>query len=189
MSAATLYGRRMAAFTLACTLRATCPHAFAACDFSSADDAIRTVLATDGITNAGLVIGSSRGIFHKQYFGSYDDTTVVPIASSSKMLAGVRIMQLVDRGVLNLDKPVSEYLSGSLYPWSSTAAPITLRQMFSHTAGYGNDEDDPVLDDKTITLEQAVQEIAANDQGAVATGFPAGGFAVRVRRRVDADRW
>jgi CubicO group peptidase (beta-lactamase class C family) len=135
------------------------------CDFSAADAAMQGLLAADGIADGGLVIGSARGIWHTLYFGAYDDTTVLPLASASKLLSGVRIMQLVDRGVLDLDAPVSGYLSGPQYPWSATAAPITLRQMFSHTAGYGDDEDDPVLSDHTITLAQSVQEIASNYEG------------------------
>jgi CubicO group peptidase (beta-lactamase class C family) len=137
----------------------------AGCDFSAADAAMQGLLDADGIGDGGLVIGSARGLWHEQYFGAYDDTTVLPLASASKLLSGVRIMQLVDRHVLDLDAPVSGYLSGPLYPWSTTAAPITLRQMFSHTAGYGDDEDDPVLSDHTITLAQSVQEIASNYQG------------------------
>ena len=119
-------------------------------------------LASDGLTDGGLILGSAHGIWFKQYFGDYDDTTVIPLASGSKLLAGVRILQLVDRQVLDLDLPLSGYLSNPSYPWSATAAPITLREMFSHTAGYGDDEDDPVISDRTITLAQSVQEIASN---------------------------
>ncbi|HEY0233234.1 MAG TPA: serine hydrolase [Dokdonella sp.] len=154
-----------------------CTSAQAGCDFSAADTAMQGLLAADGISDGGLVIGSTQGLWHTQYFGAYDDTTVLPLASASKMLSGVRIMQLVDRHVLDLDAPLSSYLSGPLYPWSTTAAPITLRQMFSHTAGYGDDEDDPVLSDHTITLAQSVQEIASNYDGLSPQNFlPVGAY-------------
>lgn len=162
-------------------------HASAACDFSDASAAMQALLATDGVNDGGLVIGSPQGIWFKQYYGAYDDTSVIPIASASKLLSGVRIMQLVDQGVLALDTPVSSYLSGPDFPWSATAAPITLRQMFSHTAGYGDDEDDPVLSDHTITLVQSVQQIASNAQGLspqnflpVGTQFAYGGVSMQI---------
>jgi CubicO group peptidase (beta-lactamase class C family) len=142
-----------------------------------------------------LLIGSSQGIWFKQYYGNYDDTTVLPLASASKLLSGVRILQLVDRGVLDLDAPVSGYLSGPDYPWSATAAPITLRQMFSHTAGYGDDEDDPVLSDHTITLAQSAQQIARNEGGLspqnylpVGSLFAYGGVAMQIGGAVAQSR-
>ena len=146
--------------------------ATAACDFSDANSAIRNVLAADGISAAGVIIGSPQGIWFEQYFGAFDDTTVVPLASASRLLAGFRVMRLVDQGVLDLDAPLSSYLGGALYPWSSTAAPITLRQRFSHTAGYGDDEADSVLADDTIALAQSVQKIAANVGGLSQQNYP-----------------
>ena len=128
---------------------------------------MQALLLADGITDGGLLIGSPQGIWFKQYYGgNYSDATAIPLASATKLLSGVRIMQLVDKGILNLDTPVSSYLSGANFPWNSTAAPITLRQMFSHTAGYGDDEDDIVLDPyppaTQYTLEKSVEQIAGN---------------------------
>jgi len=169
--------------------------ASAACDFSAASTAVQDLLAADGVSDGGLLIGSSQGIWFKQYYGNYDDTTVLPLASASKLLSGVRILQLVDRGVLDLDAPVSGYLSGPDYPWSATAAPITLRQMFSHTAGYGDDEDDPVLSDHTITLAQSAQQIARNEGGLspqnylpVGSLFAYGGVAMQIGGAVAQSR-
>jgi CubicO group peptidase (beta-lactamase class C family) len=162
MQGKTIRRMRMPAPVILFGLFATCLDARAACDFSAASAAVQTMLAQDGVSDGGLLIGSPAGVWHKEYFGAYDDSTVVPLASATKMLSGVRILQLADKGVVALDTPVSTYLSGANYPWSATAAPITLRQMFSHTAGYGNDDDDPVLSDHTITLAQSAQEIASN---------------------------
>ncbi|MEP7042912.1 MAG: serine hydrolase [Dokdonella sp.] len=178
---------RSRALLMLATLGASMSSAHAGCDFSAADTAMQNLLALDGISDGGLIVGSTRGIWHKQYFGVYDDSTGLPLASASKLLSGVRVMQLVDRQVLDLDAPVSGYLSGPLYPWSATAAPITLRQMFSHTAGYGDDEDDPVLSDHTITLARSVQEIASNYDGLspqnflpVGSWFAYGGVSMQI---------
>jgi CubicO group peptidase (beta-lactamase class C family) len=143
------------------------PDARAACDFSAASASMQALLLADGITDGGLLVGSPQGIWFKQYYGgNYSDATAIPLASATKLLSGVRMMQLVDKGILNLDTPVSSYLSGANFPWSNTVAPTTLRQMFSHTAGYGDDEDDILLDPyppaTQYTLEKSVEQIASN---------------------------
>jgi len=81
------------------------------CDFSDVVTRTQQLLQTAGVDNAGIVIGTARGVLFERYFGGYDDTTVVPVASASKLLSGVRIMQLVDRGLVDLDAPVTTYLS------------------------------------------------------------------------------
>ena len=65
-------------------------------------------------------------------------------------------MQLVDRGLIDLDTPVSTYLPEFT---DVNKAAMTMREMFSHTAGYGNDENSPVLAAQT-TLAQDVAYIA-----------------------------
>lgn len=149
--------------------------ALGACDYSAVDTTMQNLLATDGISDGAVLIGSPQGIWLKRYYGSYSDATVIPIASATKLLSGIRILQLADRQLVDLDAPVTDYLSGPDYPWNPTAAPITLRQMFSHTAGYGNDGDNPAVRSHTITLAQSVQEIASNYQGASPQNYaPAG---------------
>jgi len=125
------------------------------CDFSGATARTQQLLQAANLTDAGVIIGTSRGVLLKQYFGAYDDTTKVPVASASKLLSGVRIMQLVDRGAIDLDAPVSTYLS----EFTATKGTMTMREMFSHTAGYGDDLDSPVLAAKT-TLAADVAYIA-----------------------------
>jgi CubicO group peptidase (beta-lactamase class C family) len=152
---------RMSTLLLCCLLASGA--ASAACDFSAAAASVQTMLAADGLSDAALLIGSPRGILFKQFYGdNYSDATVIPLASATKLLSGVRIMQLVDRGALALDAPVSTYLPAPGYAWNSDNASITLRQMFSHTAGYGDDDDDPLLAFQNITLQTTVADIASN---------------------------
>jgi CubicO group peptidase (beta-lactamase class C family) len=158
-------------------------HAADGCDFSGVDQAMQNVLATDGISDGAVLIGSPQGIWFKRFYGSYDDATVIPIASASKLLSGIRILQLADRHVVDLDAPVTDYLSGPDYPWSATAAPITLRQMFSHTAGYGDDSGDPALGNRTINLLGSAQEIAADspqNYAPAGTQFAYGGVSMQI---------
>ncbi|HZP65901.1 MAG TPA: serine hydrolase domain-containing protein [Rudaea sp.] len=125
------------------------------CDFSAVGARTQQVMAATNVTDGGIVIGTPRGILYKQYYGTYSDESVVAVASATKMLSGVRIMQLVDRGAIDLDTPVSTYLP----EFTGTKGTMTMREMFSHTAGYGDDEDDPILA-APITLAAAVAHIA-----------------------------
>src|SRR5436190_3480034 len=60
--------------------------------------------------------------------------TVYRIGSVSKLFTDIGIMQLVERGALNLDAPVTNYLR-DFHPKNPFGAPITLRQLMSHQSG------------------------------------------------------
>jgi CubicO group peptidase (beta-lactamase class C family)/D-alanyl-D-alanine dipeptidase len=60
--------------------------------------------------------------------------TVYRIGSVSKLFTDIAIMQLVERGELNLDAPVTDYLP-DFHPKNPFGTPITLRQVMSHRSG------------------------------------------------------
>jgi CubicO group peptidase (beta-lactamase class C family)/D-alanyl-D-alanine dipeptidase len=60
--------------------------------------------------------------------------TVYRIGSVSKLFTDITIMQLVERGELNLDAPVTDYLP-DFHPKNPFGTPITLRQLMSHRSG------------------------------------------------------
>ncbi len=60
--------------------------------------------------------------------------TIYRIGSVSKLFTDIAIMQLVERGELNLDAPVSEYLP-NFRPRNPFGPPITLRELMSHRSG------------------------------------------------------
>jgi len=84
-----------------------------------------------GLPGAGLVVWQDGRVVHESYHGAYTPETVVPIASASKWLAASVIMTLVDEKRIDLDAPVTTYLPG----FSGDMARMTVRQMFSHSAG------------------------------------------------------
>ena len=129
--------------------------ASANCDFSAVGVRTQQVMQAANVSDGGIVIGTPRGILYKQYYGTYGDTSIVAVASATKMLSGVRIMQLVDRGAIDLDAAVSTYLP----EFTATKGTMTTREMFSHTSGYGDDDDSPILASPT-TLAAAVAYIA-----------------------------
>lgn len=132
------------------------PHAGAGCDFSGIDAQMQAVLDANGLAGGAVLIGRRDGVLHERFLGSYTADTVIPIASATKLLSATRIVQLVGRGMLDPDAPVSALLP----QFTGIKAQMTLRQMFSHTAGYGDDEDHPVLRTSQPSLAAAVDTIA-----------------------------
>lgn len=59
------------------------------------------------------------------------NATVFGIASCTKAFVGVAVVQLVERGKLDLDAPISRYLEDLPVPWRA----VTLGQIASHTSG------------------------------------------------------
>jgi CubicO group peptidase (beta-lactamase class C family) len=60
--------------------------------------------------------------------------TVYRIGSVSKLFTDIGIMQLVERGEMDIDAPVTEYLP-DFTPINPYDKPITLRQLMSHRSG------------------------------------------------------
>lgn len=62
----------------------------------------------------------------------WDENTIVPVASTTKIMATISILLLIDRGLIDLDAPVSRY-------WPAFAqggkAAVTVRDLLSHQAG------------------------------------------------------
>jgi CubicO group peptidase (beta-lactamase class C family)/D-alanyl-D-alanine dipeptidase len=87
--------------------------------------------------------------------------TVYRIGSVSKLFTDIAVMQLVERGELDLDAPVENYLP-DFHPHNRFGKPITLRQLMSHRSGLlreppvGNyfDSSDPPLKAVVESLNQ-----------------------------------
>lgn len=71
-------------------------------------------------------------IVYQYHSGSFGAKTVVPIASASKWLSGALIIKLVDEKLISLKDPLKKYFPNI----PTDKADITIRQLFSHTAGF-----------------------------------------------------
>lgn len=60
--------------------------------------------------------------------------TVYRVGSVSKLFTDIAVMQLVERGLIDLDAPVTEYLP-DFHPNNPFNKPITLRELMSHRSG------------------------------------------------------
>ena len=94
-------------------------------------------------TVGGAVIIAKEGeIVYEHYYGYASKTGRIPvteetyfrIASVTKMVTAIRVMQLVEEGVLDLDRDISEYLGYQVGNAYYPQTPITLRMLMTHTS-------------------------------------------------------
>jgi CubicO group peptidase (beta-lactamase class C family) len=81
----------------------------------------------------------------------------VRVASVSKMITAIGVMQLVDQGKLDLDSDVSRWLGWQLRNPSFPDRPITLSMLLSHTSSVREHDDDYV-----IPLGHSLQQVMAD---------------------------
>ncbi len=86
--------------------------------------------------------------------------TLFELGSCSKSFTALAALQLEAAGTLDLDKPVSHYLSGFYVTYQKERVDITLRQVLHHTAGipFNTIEMIPMGDEKDA-LEKTVNNI------------------------------
>jgi hypothetical protein len=88
-----------------------------------------------GVPHVTLVAHKGTIVF-QEAFNKTDSGNMVTVespmwmASITKLLTGVLMMQFVDQGLVELDAPVSKYL-----PELSSETNLTIRQLFTHTTG------------------------------------------------------
>ena len=70
--------------------------------------------------------------------GRVEDDTIFAAASLTKPVFAAGVMALVDDGVLELDRPLSEYVADPYLSDDARAASITARMVLSHTTGLPN---------------------------------------------------
>jgi CubicO group peptidase (beta-lactamase class C family) len=114
----------------------------------------------------GIALGLVEGdrIIHLQGFGKADQTgravtpqTPVDLASVSKPLTALAVMQLVEAGKVELDAPVQRYLPAFRVADPVASAQITVRHLLQHTSGIPVTACDTRVD--AVTLEQYVAEL------------------------------
>ncbi|MCF6299529.1 MAG: beta-lactamase family protein [Proteobacteria bacterium] len=178
------YLSRLLLFSL---LIGSCASRADVCDFSAVDTSVENLLQLHPqIPGLGLQIGYPDEIIYEKYWGQYDSSTIVTLASATKLLSGVTLMALVDKGLIDLDQEVSTYLP----QFTGTKGQMTVRQMFSHTAGMPTNNllvNSSVLNPfNGLTLEEAVDILACCEplRYQPGTGFAYGGSSMHIAGRV-----
>ena len=115
-------------------------------DYAAIVDTLRPFIEREmsekGLPALSIAIVDDQEIVWAQGFGTADPKTGKPataetvyrIGSVSKLFTDIAIMQLVERGELNLDAPITDYLP-EFKPRNPFGTPITLRQLMSHRSG------------------------------------------------------
>jgi D-alanyl-D-alanine dipeptidase len=129
------------------------------------DDLIAYEIADKAIPSLSYALFDRHEIIasrHHSLSGGIDDKTIFRIGSVSKTFAAIQAMQLIARGKLDLDVPVTRWLP--LFrprdPLLGPTAP-TLRQLLSHRSGLTREAGrGHYLDDAPPPLDEIVDSIA-----------------------------
>jgi D-alanyl-D-alanine carboxypeptidase len=107
------------------------------------DDRVKGLMERQHIPGMAVVVIKNGQVQELKGYGVTDITTKQPVSPDTKFVIGsntkpftaMAIMMLVEEGKVDLDKPISQYLSDLPTEWKL----LTLRQLLSHTAGIPED--------------------------------------------------
>jgi len=131
---------------------------------SKVSDAIHYEMGDKALNAVSIVLVEDMEILWARGFGVEDfNKSTKADAKVSKLFTDIGIMQLVEKGEVDLDAPITDYLP-EFRPRSRFKRKITLRQLMSHRSGLlreplvGN-----YFDDDEPTLEATVKSIIDSD--------------------------
>src|SRR3954463_4631705 len=97
------------------------------------DSVFTTGMHRAGIPGGAVVIVQQGRVILAKGFGPFDAKwTIFPVASISKVFTATAVMQLVDRGRIDLGTDVNRYLTSARVP-ATYPQPITVAQLLDHT--------------------------------------------------------
>ena len=97
-----------------------------------------------------LVLSKDGETFLTWSFGGVDENTCFRIASVTKWVTAIGLMTLYDRGALDLDADISDYLPFRVRNPAWTGTPVTARMLLSHTSSLSPEADEYHPDWKRI---------------------------------------
>jgi methyl acetate hydrolase len=109
------------------------------------DNVLRTAVEQRRVPGVVAVVATADAVAYRGAFG-IDTDAIFAIASMTKPVTSVAVMQLVEAGKVKLDEPAATYLpelgtvrvlEGGVLRAPKT--PITVRQLLTHTSGFGYD--------------------------------------------------
>lgn len=110
-------------------------------DPTAVDRFLATQLARHRIPGVAVAITQGDHVVHRRGYGEANDgqpvtaQTQFRIASLSKSMTALAVLQLVEAGRIGLDRPIKQYLPSFELAAPSADAQITVRQLLNHTSG------------------------------------------------------
>lgn len=128
----------------------TAPLAGTSLDSARAQEALEDLIARHDIPGAGfaalrdgeVVATAAAGVANLDTGLRVTDGTIWQPGSIGKTYCTVLVMQLVDEGLVDLDRPVSGYIPGLRFADETATRTVTVRQLLSHTSGIDGDRID-----------------------------------------------
>ena len=129
--------------------------------FAALDDSIQLLMKVANVQGLAISVFNNNQPIYKKAFGYKRFDTKEPLktstniygASLSKAVFAVLVMQLVEEGIIDLDKPLQDYLPKPVYEYTPTKKwhddysdlrndtlyrRITARMCLDHTSGFPN---------------------------------------------------
>lgn len=104
------------------------------------DAAVQSYREVTGVPGVAVALTRGRTVIHTAGYGNtaqgdaVTDRTVMAVASVSKSMTALTVLQLVDAGRIQLDVPVRSYLPEFTLA-DERVAQVTVRQLLHHTSG------------------------------------------------------
>ncbi|WP_169578554.1 serine hydrolase domain-containing protein [Salinimicrobium terrae] len=106
-----------------------------------------------------ILLSKAYGMADIENFAPVTPGTLFRLASVSKPITAVAVMQLVEQGKIDLDAPVQKYVPD--FPQKKHQ--ITVRQLLAHTSGIRHYQGDEFLFNKVYSSLKAALDIFKND--------------------------
>jgi CubicO group peptidase (beta-lactamase class C family) len=144
-------------------------------DASLIDSKLNAYVSQQSVPGLSIAVAKNERLVFAKGYGYADTSTKAPVtpdsifrvASISKPITAVAIMELVEAGKLNLDSPVfgAGAILGTTYgtkPYAANVKQITVRQLASHTSGWSNDGGDPMFMNLSMNQAQLIGWVLDN---------------------------
>ena len=144
-------------------------------DAETIDSKLTTYMNQQSIPGLSIAVTKNERLVFAKGYGFADTSSHAPvtpnsifrIASISKPITAVAIMELVKAGKLNLDSKVfgAGAILGTTYgtkPYAANVKLITVRQLASHTSGWSNDGGDPMFMNLAMNQAQLIGWVLDN---------------------------
>lgn len=74
---------------------------------------VQQIVSMYALDGASLLLLRNGSPVYKQHFGSYSDSTRVPIASASKWLSALTLARLIEQGQMSWEDPIGRYIANA----------------------------------------------------------------------------